>query len=218
VLADAPRGYWRLGEASGTSASDASGFGANGTLTGGVVLGAPGALSSDFDTAARFDGTNDLVSMGDPSSGTLDFGTTDFSVELSVKTTTNGERTLVGKRSSGPGWLLTVTDDPGRAGTVRALLADGSVTRQAYSSVRVDEGAWHHLVVVFDRETGIRFFVDGADAGFTPGPSAGSVGNAVAFQLGKASGYGYFRGDLDEVAVYALALTAERVQAHFAAR
>ncbi|HXF56088.1 MAG TPA: PQQ-dependent sugar dehydrogenase, partial [Actinomycetota bacterium] len=44
VLSDAPLGYWRLGEASGTTASDASGGGHDGTYLGGATLGAPGLL------------------------------------------------------------------------------------------------------------------------------------------------------------------------------
>jgi hypothetical protein len=51
------RGYWRLGESSGTSAVDAAGN-HNGAYTSGTSLGKPGALKDggDRDTAAGFDG------------------------------------------------------------------------------------------------------------------------------------------------------------------
>jgi hypothetical protein len=81
VLTDSPIGYWRLGETSGNVAADSSPNGLAGTYTGGVTLGVGGAINGDPNTAARFDGTNDLVSMGDPASGRLDFGTADFTVE-----------------------------------------------------------------------------------------------------------------------------------------
>ena len=45
VLADAPAAYWRLGEASGTSAADASGNGRAGSYLNTPTLGRPGALS-----------------------------------------------------------------------------------------------------------------------------------------------------------------------------
>ena len=45
VLGDTPTGYWRLGESSGTTASDASGNGLAATYNGGFTLGAGGALS-----------------------------------------------------------------------------------------------------------------------------------------------------------------------------
>jgi hypothetical protein len=48
---------------------------------------------------------------------------------------------------------------------LRANIFDGSVSRQAYSTRRVDDGAWHHIAVQFDRHFGIRFYVDGVAAG-----------------------------------------------------
>ena len=47
MLADAPRGYWRLGDSAGP-AVDASGLGSTGAYTGGVVLGVPGALPGEL--------------------------------------------------------------------------------------------------------------------------------------------------------------------------
>src|SRR5262245_45111847 len=56
VLADAPVGYWRLGEVAVTvPAADASGHGNNGTYSAtGIILGQPGFHGGD--TAALFDG------------------------------------------------------------------------------------------------------------------------------------------------------------------
>jgi hypothetical protein len=56
--------YWRLGEASGTVATDATGRAA-GTYLGGAALGARGALSADADTATRFGGVDDEMQTGD---------------------------------------------------------------------------------------------------------------------------------------------------------
>jgi Concanavalin A-like lectin/glucanases superfamily len=217
VLSDAPRAYWRLGETSGTSASDELGA-APGTYLSGAVLGAPGALAGDANTAVGLDGVDDRVSMGDPASGALDFGTGDFSAEAWVRTTVNGERTIVSKRpSTGPYWQFTVTDDSGHAGQIRVNASDGTTTRQAYGPARrVDDGAWHHVVVVFDRDTGIVVYVDGVSQA-TAGPLTGDVSSSGPFLVGKATGYGYLAGDVDEVAVYPAALPAARVAAHYSA-
>jgi hypothetical protein len=214
VLADSPAAYWRLGEAAGTTAADETANASPGTYQGGVTLGVAGALAGDASTAARFDGVNDLVTMGDPAGGVLDFDTGDFTVEVWVRTSLNGERFIVGKRASGPHWFLTVTDDAGHVGQVRATIHDGAL-RQGYSTVPVDDGAWHHVVVGFDRDAGIRFYVDGAVAGFTAVATPGSLSNAGAFQLAKTSGYSYFNGDLDEVALYGALLPPARIQAHY---
>jgi hypothetical protein len=216
VLTDGPRAYWRLGEAGGATAADETGTAA-GTYSGGTLLGAPGAILSDTDTAVRLDGVDDLVTMGDPTDGSLDFGTGDFSVEAWLKTTVNGERAVVSKRSSGAYWQFTVTDDSGHTGEVRANISDGAVSKQVYGPpVRVDDGNWHHVVVAFDRDSAITVFVDGAGRS-TAGATSGSVSNAAALVVGKASSYGYFQGDLDEVAVYPVVLSAVRVQAHLVA-
>ena len=50
VLTDGPVGYWRLGEASGTLAADASGNGHDGIYIGGVSLDHTGLVAGD-DTA-----------------------------------------------------------------------------------------------------------------------------------------------------------------------
>jgi hypothetical protein len=153
--------------------------------------------------------------MGDPASGALDFGTDDFTVEAWIRTSVNGERAVVSKHATSAYWRFTVTDDPGHAGEIRANAAAGA-TREVYGpAVRVDNGAWHHVVVVVDRDSGITVYVDGAGR-FTAGALPGAIDNTGPVLVGKSSGYGYFSGDIDEVAVYRTALPAARVQAHYA--
>jgi hypothetical protein len=215
-MADGPVGYWRLGESSGMVAADSAGTNV-GAYTGGVILGAVGALSGDADTAARFDGVDDRVNMADPASGALDFGGDDFTVEAWVRTTVNGERAVVSKRpSTGAYWQFTVTDDPGHAGEIRTNVSTASVLEAYGPALRVDNGAWHHVVLVVDRDAGVTIYVDGVGR-FTSGATAGAIDNTGPFLIGKSTGYGYLAGDIDEVAVYRTALSAARIQAHYTA-
>jgi Concanavalin A-like lectin/glucanases superfamily len=214
VLADSSAGYWRLGESSGILAAASAGS-VSGSYQGGVTLGLPGALAGDANTAAGFDGSDDKVSMGDPASGALDFGTGDFTLEAWAKTTVNGERAILSKRASGPYYQFTVTDDPGHTGEVRANVLAGATNREVYGpAVRVDNGAWHHVVVVFDRDVGVTVYVDGVGR-LTAGAFPDTVDNTGPFLVGKSTGYGYHNGQIDEVAVYASALPAARVLAHY---
>jgi hypothetical protein len=136
-----------------------------------------------------------------------------------VKGTANEERTIAAKQQSNgnaPNWLITVSDDAGFTGRVRARLFDGAVTRTAYGpTTRVDNGAWHHVVAVFDRDSGITVYVDGV-AATTAGAMTGSVSNTAAFMVGKSgnTSFGWLAGDLDEVALYPSVLSAARVTAH----
>ncbi|MFL5821041.1 MAG: hypothetical protein ACJ76S_10225, partial [Solirubrobacteraceae bacterium] len=71
---DAPRaepslvGYWRLGETSGTVASDVKGA-HPGEYEGGVTLGVPGLISGDPNTAVFFDGTSGDVTVPPSAAG-----------------------------------------------------------------------------------------------------------------------------------------------------
>jgi large repetitive protein len=216
VEADVPVGYWRLGEASGSTAADETANASLGSYLGGVTLGVSGALASDPNTATRYDGLDDRISMGDPANGVLDFGTSDFSAEFWLRTTVTGEEAALSKvPASGGHWLITVSDDPGGEGTIRAKVTDGSVTRYAYGPRRVDDGSWHHVVVAVDRDTGITIYVDGSTSKFTAGAVTGGVSNAAPFMVAGGLNYPYFRGDLDEVVVYRSLLSAARVKAHY---
>ena len=217
-MSDSPRAYWRLGETSGTSAWDDLRGSAIGAYQHGVALGQPGALAGDADLAAGFDGGDDQVGLGDPPDGSLDFGQGDFSIEAWVKATANDERAVVSKRPYGtavPFWQLTVTDDGSQAGRVRVNVSDGAASIQVYGpAVRVDNGSWHHVVVVFDRDAGITIHVDGAGL-TTPATVPGDLSNAGELLIGKSAGYPPFKGDVDEVALYPGVLGADRVAAHY---
>ena len=217
VRADSPRAYWRLGETAGTIAKEDQER-ANGTYFNGVTLGAASS-NHDANTAAGFDGGNDRVGVPDAADGSLDFGTEDFTVEAWIKPSASDERVIVSKRSGNaaePYWSLTVTDDPNHNGQIRAVYFDGTNTRAAYSSKVTVDGAWHHVVVWFDRDSGITISVDGTTKATALAISP-DVSNTGELQIGKGPANPYFKGDIDEVALYAGLLPADRVQAHAAA-
>src|SRR5439155_12156247 len=64
VLADNPVAYYRLGEANGlAAAADASGHGFTGSYGGGVTFGQAGAMPSELDTSAQFEGKTGYVQL-----------------------------------------------------------------------------------------------------------------------------------------------------------
>ena len=66
VMGDTPSAYYRLGESSGTTATDTSGNGNNGTYSAiGVTLGTTGAITNDTDTAATFGGSSGEMTVPD---------------------------------------------------------------------------------------------------------------------------------------------------------
>src|SRR5690242_2948822 len=63
VLKSKPVAYWRLGEARGPTARDATPQKHHGTYHGTPLLGQPGALLGDNDTSIRLDGKRSYVEI-----------------------------------------------------------------------------------------------------------------------------------------------------------
>lgn len=99
----------------------------------------------------------------------FDPGTGDFTVEAWAKTTVNGNQVIATK---GTNWQLAVTSDAGNVGKAWFSYANGAIT--AYSTGRVDDGNWHHIMAVVKRPTGVRVYVDGVGKGHADGVTAGS--------------------------------------------
>ncbi len=214
VSGDAPLAFWRLGETSGTSAADASGNGRTGTYGGGVTLGAAGAIA-DGDAAVTMDGNDDHL-IRNPFGG---FPGGAISVEFWVKGTNT---TKAGGVFS---YEISSIDNEFQIRDYRNFVIFRN-TSVLTTGVSANDGAWHHIVVTWRGSDGrTQLFKDGALA-FTgtaaSGTSMGAGGAVVLGQDQDGVGTGYdpaqaFQGSMDDVSVYASALPAERVGAHYAA-
>jgi hypothetical protein len=216
VLADAPSGYWRLGEATGaTTAKDASGKGVDATYHGAVTLQVKGAIAGDADTAAGFDGSTSYADAGN----VFQFaGTAACSFEAWLQPTVDTSYHGILSRSdriSAPseGYLLFVEPAP------QPLLAFERIETTTHFTVESSSVAttatWVHMVATYDGTTGLVYF-DGVQQG--TGPAAFALTGATSnFVIGAEAGGGdvWFLGNLDEVAVYDHVLAASRVLAHY---
>lgn len=204
VLADAPAGYWRLGEPSGTVAVDASGNGRTGTYAGGVTLAQPGALVGDPNTAALFNGTSGHVTILADAA----FNTPSFSVEAWIKPTT-----AVGDimhKNGATRWRFFLENSPALRVQLDGLPADvGNVL--AYGLVA---GSWAHVVGTYDHPTTTwRIYLNGVLQDTQVATFDNTVSSAL--DIGQSNAAGYLACPLDEVGVYATALSAARVLAHY---
>lgn len=217
VLADNPFLYWRLGDASGTVATDSSGNGRTGAYTNGPTLGASSLLVSDTaNKAVTFDGVNDWVlaapSLPLPSS---------FSAECWIKTTTSTAGFLVNiypNASADRVFLLQVTPVGAdmRASFI-VLNTSGTSATITQATGNVANGNAHHIVGTFSGGT-LTLYVDGVSVGSTT--LAGTVRTSTGdfFGVGgRLTSTVPFNGVIDEAAYYATALSSGRVAAHYAA-
>jgi hypothetical protein len=206
VMADSPRGYWRLGESSGTAAANVTGA-TGATYLGGFTLRQAGALSGDPDTAAQFNGVNGTVRI--PSSTALN-PTTAISLEAWVKPAALPATTVTIMRKGAPVLLRL-----GSKGAVSfRLTKGGTVNEITTANGLVAAGDWTHVVGTWDGAT-MKVYVNATQR--ASGALTGSIDSSTdTLQLGSSYGsYDFHAGGLDETALYGTALSQARVVAHY---
>ncbi len=221
VSTDVPLAHWRLDEDKGAIAhSTVGGSTYEGSIRGGAMLGAPGAVAGG--TALKFTKEGQVVDVG----ATFDFpGVAPFSLEAWVDLTTiDGDyRHVFIKDSMGGapreeyGIYVRRADTPTIA--FERFVGGKSMTAEyASPSGAAPEltGGWHHVVGTYDGSV-LHLYLDGA-AIAKADDTRSQASKTGAFLFGsKAPGFGTLLGAIDEVAVYDHALTEARVMAHYAA-
>jgi subtilisin family serine protease len=210
VLADAPVSYWRLGETSGTNAGDEKGTNP-GTYQSSPTLGATSLLATDAgNTAVSFDGTNDNVKV--PSSASLQF-TSSLSLEAWIKPTslpTSGKfASILTKAESyslqfnGPRLEFTIMQSGVRQ---RLQAAEGAITA----------GQTYHVVGTYDGTTQ-RLYINGNLVASTALSGSATTNTNVLYIGSWNSAEEFFKGTIDEPAVYGSVLSPSRIAAHYEA-
>ncbi len=224
VLDDNPVGYWRLGEAVGSTAVDISGNTRDLTYNNTPLLEQTGAVVGDADTAVK-------IAPGSPTptisrSNTGDFGFASgqsFSAEYWVKalpgnSTVNDAGLLVKGYDSSQvrPWYLSRYKATGQVDWF--LRNTGGTNKVVTSAAAVNDGQWHHIVGVYDNlaaET--RLYVDGVFQGAASGVPVDAYGaNSRPFTIANHLNRNV-DASFDEVAMYDSALSTLQVQEHYSA-
>lgn len=210
VGGDHPVGYWRLDD-TGSSDRDSSGNGNDGHDVDGVVHGVPGALAGSSDTAVQLNGGYVDV----PNSPTVALKGP-FTLEAWIKTTATNQQQGIIEKYNTPypdGYVLRIGDD----GLLHGYVNNDTTFVGATGSTVVTPNVWHFVVATCDGSS-IKVYLDGFLDGVTnttllPRPGQldlrlGARGDDTADRL---------QGDLDEVAVYPSALSADQIQQQYLA-
>ena len=214
VLADSPIAYYRLGEPAGfsiTTAYDWGGSAFNGTISGGVTLGEPGAIFNDPNTAMLFDGSSGGIALP---SGLNPSGWTSVTVEYWFNCTsiTGLKRILSNSGTSGTNQGI----DSGlntNAMTLFFFLGNGTTFGNTGTGA-LNLNQWYHIVGTWDGTT-MRLYVNAVQV--SSASLSGSIAAASAsLFLANRSGISFYPGLLDEVAIYQnKALSQARITAHY---
>jgi Concanavalin A-like lectin/glucanases superfamily/Calcineurin-like phosphoesterase len=196
--------YWRLGEASGSTACDSVGSNP-GTYQPGTTLGKPGAIAGDPDTSVGFDGSTGSVSV--PSASTLNLGDR-FTIEAWVKRQRTGVTEIIVSKQQGS-WLLEFN------GANQLTLRRSTVADVVSSTATVTDTAWHYVAATKDGSN-VHLYIDGHDVtGPVLSPQT-MVDNTQPLVIGESINSSYLKGTIDDLAVYNVALTANQIANHYA--
>jgi len=205
-------GYWNFDDG---TANDQSGNGNHGTIHGN------GCLS--------LDGVDDYVECSNNLS--LNFDTGSFTLQCWFKTdfTDNLAHQMIAKEGYGwtSGYFVRIDQQKLNWSVTGVEGMDNS----SYSSgaTIVTDGEWHHAALVVDRSTddiNVTAYLDGVPDGNSSVVNSGSSDNDTPLKIGAAAGSGpqerppdhFFKGQIDDVAIWNRTLTQEEIRATICAK
>lgn len=191
ILSQSPSWYTRMGEPSGTTATDEIGS-LDGTFNGGATLGAPGAFGGDSNTAVLFNGTSQWLSV--PTGAAINPSDT-WSISMLIQRGRTGiAEVLYRKGHNGPMIYLTA------ANKVIVGKANGGTLLTSVASL-ASLTPWYHLLARKDGAT-VDLRIDGVSNNVL-GTNATTTTTATDLSIGRDDrGTDYFKGSIDEVAIW----------------
>ncbi|MCF7972548.1 MAG: LamG domain-containing protein [Phycisphaerae bacterium] len=204
-------GWWRLDDASGTTARDSSGKGRHGTLmnmtgdewTTGVIGG-----------ALTFNGSTDYVDLP---IGQVIETTTDLTIAAWVNWSGLGDTyQRVFDFGSGTTDYMLLTPETGDGGMRFAITDGGWSHEDQIMTIEPLGTGWHHVAVTIDDANEIHtLYVDGEVVGQNTDAKTNpsDLGETTHNWLGRSqfSADPYFDGTLDDVRLYTRALSAQEI-------
>jgi glucose/arabinose dehydrogenase len=188
------------------NATDSTGNGNNGTLTGG-----PAFVTGRIGTQAiNFNGVNQYDTV--PISVRTNF-TIAFWVNTTASTTGTVWTTGLGMVSAD---VAGVANDFGISLIINGEVGFGvgNPNTSLASTASINDGQWHHVAITRTSSTGLMtVFIDGVQNGATNGPTGGRTTPTAIRIGGILSGGGFFPGTIDELRIYNNVLSAAEIYA-----
>ena len=214
VLNDKPSGYWRLGDGVGSgSVADISGSGNNGSVHGGVALGQAGALNGDSTTCALFDGASGYITLPIAKPATFAQG---ISIEFWFKLPSGSAASQpLGIFDTAPNDPFTLRNfNPGAGSPAFEWKSKG---QPIVGFNQPASGTWVHIVVVYRGQNAVDLYYDGQLYSSATAQGTGQISWKSPITIGNINGGagGWFKGYLQELAIYPYAMSADQPLAHY---
>jgi len=202
------------------TASDASGYGNNGTINGAIC-------SSDTPYSAigqgtgknsmSFDGTNDYVECGNVNTGTNEIS---ISTWINLSSTYVSQKPIINKgytSHNAPFYQYSVfyvaTDEIKFCLVVSGVLQAATTTTNPIASTNT----WYHIVTTYDGAD-LKIYVNGNLENTTNADSGTLTTYATNMRIGEYTNLNqdYFHGKIDEVRIYNKSLLTAQIQQLYA--
>ncbi|MFW5705190.1 MAG: LamG domain-containing protein, partial [Nanoarchaeota archaeon] len=185
----------------------------------GIVSGATNISGCIFDNCYSFDGAGNNIEIEDDTS--LNYNES-FSISTWFRTLdVVDHQTIIAKSDGGlymdAGYMLNTNT----SGSVRFAVSDGTDSYGFDSVEEYDDGFWHHVVVVVDKEEqNVTLYIDGINSeyrligggNFGATFPTGDYSNSENLTIGSESdGENFFNGDIDELSIYSKVVSKEDV-------
>lgn len=210
VLASSPIFYWRLGDASGTTAEDASPNNRDGTYNNTPTLNAGSLLRGAVENGAvTLNGSNEFVRIADNAA----FDVSTLTIEFWAKTVSTATERIAERDDddSNHAWVVFQT-----VGEIRFRVYISTVAITAATGIVINDGKPHHIACTYNGAF-MRVYVDGSQI-----YKQAQTGNVDSVNSGINLGafrqlFNLFTGTLDEFAFYGAALPAQVIRQHYQA-
>lgn len=177
-----------------------------GEAEGDTIFGEDQTFMTPPGNLLRFDGINDYcTATAEPS---YQFGDeTDFTVEFWMQASSGwaGDPAIVSNKNwaagLNSGWNIALS--AGGTG-IDVNVADGA-TRADLDAGIVNDNAWHHIAVTFDRDANVTLYVDGVVAQSASMAGIGNINTPYGIVMAQDGSLGYpfnYRGRLDELRLW----------------
>ncbi len=166
--------------------------------------------------ALDFNGSSNYIKVADDNS--LDFGTSDFTIEVWINTEGSSSRQgIYSKRVlNGSTVLFSLTPSNKLEFYIRS---GGSSHKTFQSNTELQNGKWYHIAVVADRDGDAVFYINGVkETNVLDISSIGNISTNNYAEIGKSnnietnSSHRAFKGDMDEYRIWNRALTQTEIR------
>ncbi len=207
--------HYRLNETQGTTATDSSALGNDGTYTNSPLLGQAGPYPGELTTAPQFNGTSNYVEIPDNSaySSQVSSGITVAAwvkaLALNTDSHSQTRQPIVAKGNSGDWeWALYVYDYGGAGFSV---WQKGGSSHNELSGGNVPLGTWVHVAATFEPGVANRVYINGVEVAqkttFTGKANDGTSNVRIASRLDGQ----FFNAEISDVRIYGRPLTASEI-------